>query len=149
MFIALTQGKRALIDDSDFAAISKFKWHASKHCGIWYAARKDEFGQKIFMHRQILSAPADRMVDHVDGDGLNNQRTNIRLATNSQNQMNRKRQKSSSGFRGVTFHKQCGRWQAAIKCNGKSHYLGLYEVPEAAAEAYRQAASRLFGSFAA
>lgn len=101
------------------------------------------------MHRQILGADTGMMVDHVDGDGLNNCRLNIRLATNSQNQMNRKRQKSSSGFRGVTFHKQCGRWQASIKHNGKNHYLGLYDAPETAAEAYRNAASQMFGHYAA
>lgn len=90
------------------------------------------------------------MLDHINGDGTDNRISNLREATNSLNQANRKRlSTNTSGSRGVTWHKQCGKWQAAIKVNGSNIHLGLFENLNDASEAYEMAANRYFGEYAA
>jgi hypothetical protein len=104
----------------------------------------------VYMHRVILGLQ-DRslMVDHINRDGLDNRRENIRIATAQQNCMNRRyERKSASGFRGVTWNKNCQRWQAAIKSNGKQRHLGLFSDAIEAAHVYDDHARNLFGEFA-
>lgn len=89
------------------------------------------------------------LVDHKDRDGLNNRWVNLRIATLSQNAANAKRYSTnSSGFKGVTYHRGVGRWQAQIKKDGKNFYLGLHDTPETAHAAYVAKAQELFGEFA-
>jgi hypothetical protein len=89
------------------------------------------------------------MTDHSDGDGLNNQRSNLRPATTAQNNYNQSPQAgTSSRFKGVTWHKKRRKWQASIKVNGKFHYLGLFSDEEKAARAYADAAIAIQGSYA-
>lgn len=89
-------------------------------------------------------------LDHINGNPADNRICNLREATNSQNQANRKRlTTNTSGFRGVTWNQKCQRWQASIKKDGKNIYLGLYEDAEKAGSAYKAAAAELFGEFAA
>jgi hypothetical protein len=161
--IPLTRGKTALVDDEDFDALSRFKWRADRSKRVhgedgWYAVRSVYFksgGVKkvrvIRMHREILELPSDVDGEHVDGNGLNNQRFNIRpCANDSLNQANRTRMlpNASSRFRGVTRHTQTGRWQAQIKVNGVNHFLGLFRIETEAAAAYDHAARVNFGEFA-
>jgi hypothetical protein len=88
-------------------------------------------------------------VDHCDGNGLNNRWENIRQATASENLANSKlRLNSTSGFKGATWHRRVGRWQSSIKKDGRSFYLGLFDTPEEAHEAYMTKAIELFGAFA-
>lgn len=88
-------------------------------------------------------------IDHANGDPLDNRLCNLRLCDDSTNQANRKLTKlNSSGFKGVTWHKQCRRWQAAIKVHGKNHHLGLFDHPADAHSAYIAAARAYFGEFA-
>lgn len=90
-----------------------------------------------------------RTVDHINLNKLDNRISNLRLATPTENNANTaKGSRNSSGFKGVTWHKGCGKWQAAIKVGGKNHHLGLFETPELAHAAYCGASKVAFGKFA-
>ena len=156
--IQLTRGFEATVDDEDAELVlsSRRKWFTA--CGrrksdpqVYYALRHRDYpGQHILMHRLILDAPEDMEVDHIDGNGLNNRRSNLRLATKSQNAINRRvnRPNKSSRFRGVCWNRKSERWQASIRTKGKSVYLGLFEREEDAAAAYDEFAAKEFGEFA-
>lgn len=154
--INLSQNKIALVDDEDYEYLSQFKWHAweSRKSGKFYATHstRDPITHKIDtirMHRVIMNAPDDKDVDHWDGDGLNNQKSNLRLATGSQNQHNRSKNiNNTSGFKGVTYYKNTNKWICRIRLNGKDIHIGYFDDPIMAARAYDQKAIELFGEFA-
>jgi HNH endonuclease len=150
--IPLTQGKVALVDDADFEWLSQWKWQAVLEGHVWYAIRTDRSGdreRKVKMHRLIMGEPEGVEIDHQDGDGLNNQRGNLRQATHSQNHQNRRKIRGcSSKYKGVSWHKLCKRWQAYIKLSGVRRHLGLFKSEKVAALAYDFAARDLFGEFA-
>lgn len=149
--IELTNGKVALVDDQDFELLSGSVWHRIKRSsGLEYAERGSPtiIGGNDYhlMHRIILCAPPNMMVDHVDGNGLNNQRSNIRLATCSQNHSNRRFSGNASGFKGVVPFGN--KWRAMIKKDRKSRHIGLFDDAVSAAKAYDEMAIKLFGEFA-
>jgi hypothetical protein len=150
--IELTQGEFALVDDEDFEELNKHKWHAHKEGGIFYAVRRvpcSSKGSKVRMHRQIMRVSYGIILDHIDGNGLNNQKSNLRICTTSQNQMNSsKRKDNTSGFKGVRWHKKTKKWEARIWVNNKWKYLGHHVTPEVAACAYNEAAKKYYGEFA-
>jgi hypothetical protein len=94
------------------------------------------------VHRYIIGANAGQIVDHINGDRLDNRRENLRTATPSQSGINRK-------FKGYTLHKQTGKYQVVLQYKGKSHYIGLFKTEEIAKSAYIDAAKRIFGDDAA
>ena len=101
------------------------------------------------MHREIMKAPKGVMVDHVDRDGLNNRKRNLRLCSRRENSYNRRgNSRGSSQYKGVFWHKVCGKWEARITYNGNADYLGLYENERDAARAYDERAKELYGDFA-
>ena len=144
-YVDLTNGGFALVDDDDLDLLDGVSWrHVREGLSIYAIA-----GRRLRMHRLILDAPDGVMVDHRNGNGLDNRRSNLRLCTNSQNQANRqKRSSGSAPYRGVTWHKQAGKWQAAVKVGGKNLYLGLFHSAEAAGRAYDAMALEHFGEFA-
>jgi len=152
--IELTQGKVALVDDADYLYLNQFKWHAHLHYSgrIWYAIRgtvRDD-GRKttIPMHRVIMKARPDEQVDHIDHDGLNNQRINLRLCTVSQNAGNSNKHKHSRNpYKGVHLT-DSGRYRAYITINSRRINLGRFDDPIEAAEAYDAKAREVFGEFA-
>ncbi len=151
--IALSSGKRAMVDDEDYIRLSSYKWSVMKTWdGMWYAFRTASTkGGKpkrtVYLHRAILNAPKNKMVDHRNGKTLDCRRKNIRLADKYQNQWNRKKVKNASGYKGVRRNSK-NRWDAGIVYRGKYRYLGNFKDPKDAAKAYDRAALRLFGDFA-
>lgn len=141
--IALTQGKFALVDDEDFEELNNKKWYAIKSNRTFYAYS----GKCAAMHRVIMNPPNDMVVDHIDGDGLNNTRNNLRICTQTENKWNnRKSVTNKSGAKGVYFFAK--KWQASIGDRGKTKYLGRFNTPEEAEAAYKKAARELRGEFA-
>lgn len=149
-WIALTRGRFALVDAADYDALSAHRWHFD---GYYASRRGPEFApgrsEHIYMHRAIVGAPADLEVDHRNADKLDNRRGNLRLASRRQNVVNAgKSRRNTSGFKGVSWHAQRGRWRASIRANGRQVHLGLFDDPAAAARAYDSAAMVHHGEFA-
>jgi hypothetical protein len=147
--INLTKDKVALISNKDFKRVSTHKWRShSAHNGKLYAAT-GQGKDLILMHRFILEIKDETQVDHRDGNGLNNTRSNLRKATPSQNLANRGLQSNNrSGFKGVSYCRTRHKWLANIKHNGRSINLGRFNTKRAAAKAYDKAARSIFGEFA-
>lgn len=137
----------ALIDDEDFEKVNKYRWHLG-YCE--YASTSASVGEKQTtsqMHRLIMGAIKGQMIDHKDGNKLNNQKSNLRYCTGSENQANRTSQKNNtSGFTGV--FKSGKRWIAQIGIKNRQRYLGIFTDKESAAKAYNQAAKKNYGEFA-
>ncbi len=161
-WIPLTHGKCALVDEPDAAALARLRWWAFKRGNCWHAARtvkRNGTKRTVYMHRLLIEAPPGREVDHENGDGLDNRRSNIRLCTKRQNGQNRRQvgnRHKSSRFHGVCFKRQFGKWDATIcagPVNARGHakqiYIGRFTSEEAAAHAYDAAARWHFGPFAA
>lgn len=154
--IPLTQGKEALVDASDFERLSKCRWHAMRlTCGQWVAVRnspKDDRGRqhRIYMHRAIMDAPKGMDVDHANHDTLDNRKANLRVCWHAQNMANKRVQDNpkSSKFKGVSWHRTTGKWQARICQNAHRVYLGCYASEKEAADIYDLASSIIFGDFA-
>jgi hypothetical protein len=143
--IHLTHGKVALVGAADRELMSVFPWRAVRIRHTWYAETYVE-GAREYMHRLLMGVGPGQRVDHRDGDGLNNRRSNLRLVTSGLNQANRRVVLSKSGYKGVT--QRAGRWRAYITVGGKFQSLGAFATPEEAARAYDAAARELFGEFA-
>lgn len=145
--VPLTRGFVAIVDGEDFPIVAGHSWCyiKAKKARTGYAC-----GSAGLMHRLILGAPAHLECDHIDGDGLNNRRSNLRLATKAENGRNRKVLciPKASRFKGVWWEKRRNRWKARITVDSKSIDLGSFRVEEDAAIAYDRAAVRYFGEFA-
>jgi hypothetical protein len=150
-YVPLTRGYEAIIDACDAPAVGVFNWYALVGPWTTYAVRnhrKNGQPAKVTLHRFLLEAPHDMHVDHVSGEGLDNRRSNLRLATQSQNQRNQRRSRAnSSGYKGVSFDKPSGRWRAQIKVNGRTLHVALRDTAEEAHQAYAEAAVRISGEF--
>jgi len=141
-----------LIDDEDYQLYQKYKWYLHKGANTFYLRgyiplkRKD--GLKYF-HRLILNPPANMEVDHINANGLDNRRLNLRVCTKSQNNANRKTvQSKTSGFKGVHLEKQTGKWRAEIICNNTRYRLGRFSDKMEAVNAYKKKSVELFGEYA-
>lgn len=147
--IHLTRGMVTIVDDRDFYELSVFKWRAltgDNPTKRWYAARGVN---SVLMHREITRAKHGEYVDHIDGNSLNNQTSNLRICNCSQNTANAKLSLSNtSGFKGVSFDKKLKKWRADIRCEGRTHFLGSSAEPEVAAKLYDNGAILYFGLFA-
>jgi hypothetical protein len=149
--IELSKGKVALVDDEDFEYLNQWKWSVLKGHNTFYAYRKQSIDGRvcqIYMHRFIMKPPDQLDVDHIDSDGLNNQRLNLRLATKQQNQGNRRKiTNGHSKYKGVTL-KRGKKWLAQIGINSRMTHLGYFDNEIDAAKAYDRKAKELFGEFA-
>lgn len=145
--ILLTQGKVALVDDEDFERIASHRWYAHREGNTFYAHRKSD-GKTIRMHREILllRQRGRTEVDHKDGNGLNNKKSNLRICTHSENIRNsRKQSNNTSGIIGVS--RQADKWIARIKVKSQCIYLGIFSTKEEAALSRRMAVEKYFGDY--
>lgn len=152
--IYLTQGQTCLIDEADYEQVKKYRWHAQKREGIYYAATmlKTPEGKTMLLplHRFLLGLkPYDeRSALHKNWNRLDNRRSNLIIATHKEVMFRRKKApNTSSRFLGVYKHKS-GKWQAYIVSDGYMNYLGLYESEVDAARAYNEMAESFFGAAA-
>ena len=144
--IPLTQGKVALVDDEDYDELIKHRWCASKHGSRWYALTAINH-HLVYLHRFIL--PNKHEIDHINGDGLDNRKVNLRSCNRSQNNANRhKTIPHSSQFKGVTWDRQYLKWAAQISKGEKHIMIGRFASEMEAAQAYDDKAKKLFGEFA-
>lgn len=154
--ISLTQGKEALVDNADHNWLSQYRWCAHKSRHTFYAERGIRIHGKlhilhVHMHRLILGlVPSDgKESDHIDGNGLNNQRSNLRMCSDLENAQNRRALKGcSSEYKGVCWHKGNRKWYARIKLSRGSKSLGLFDSEIEAALSYNRAAKNYFGEYA-
>ena len=147
--IKLTFGKFAIIDTADYGRVSQYNWCAVQDDRCWYANTFKKDGTTLSMHRLITNAPKGIVVDHINHNGTDNRKSNLRLCTNSQNQQNRRPTRGSSSiYKGVhwcNFHK---KFRARITHNGERLHLGYFDSEIDAAKAYDKKALELFGEFA-
>ena len=151
--IELTQGKVALVDDEDYPRVSQYRWQYAYSYGRGYATRavrnKGGAQRREFMHKVLMPCRPGCIVDHVNGNSLDNRRCNLREATRSQNAANsRKRTSGSSRFKGVSWYKPRRQWRCALYDHGKLIDLGFFDDESEAGRAYDIEAKRVYGEFA-
>lgn len=153
MKIKLTQGKFALIDDADYALVGQYKWYGIKWRNTYAATANMKANgrwETIYMHRVIMGLKrGDKLqVDHINHDGLDNRRANLRTCTNQQNLFNRiKSEKTSNRYKGV-WRTSVGTWAVKIRFCNNDIYLGCFKIEQDAALAYNIAAVKYYGEFA-
>jgi hypothetical protein len=154
--IPLTQGQFAKVDDEDFDKFGLMRWHAQwdPDTKTFYACGKTRLpdGKYKFrsLHRLIMNVSDQKIkVDHINHDGLDDQKLNLRTCDNSQNLRNRGSLDSNntSGYRGVSFYKPNGKWVGKIRVSGRLLHLGYFPDKIDAAEAYAEASKTYFGEF--
>lgn len=150
--IPLTRGFEALVDEEDVPLVGGYSWNANRHhvnkvYAVTTIKRADGSKTVCRMHRLILNAPPGVMVDHINHDGLDNRRENLRLATNAQNNVNSRPHKGKR-FKGTTYEKAKGKWVAQAVANRQHFYLGRFDLEEDAARAYDAFAIKTWGEFA-
>ena len=138
---AYKDGIKFIIDPEDFEKIKDKSFFL--HTGGYVASSK-----KQYLHRILMNPPDDKMVDHINGNKLDNRKSNLRVCSNQENQMNTRKQKNNkSGFKGVYFDKQRNKFKAQIMIDGKNKNLGLFENPEDAYKKYCEFAKKFHGDF--
>lgn len=151
MKIPISSGRHALIDEDDYELLSKYRWctsHGYASTSVYLGGgRKNKKSVVYRMHRLVMDAQPGQIVDHINGNRLDNRKQNLRFCTHAENMRNSKPHKNSTQpYKGVKKHRN--KWLARIMHNRKEVSLGMYETPEQAAEAYDSAAKKYHGEFA-
>lgn len=142
-YLLLSKGLFAIVDDADFDYLNQWKWHVAAKGYAARDARVDGKKIKIYMHKLINGTADGYDTDHINRDKLDNRRANLRQVTRSVNMRNCLQSNNTSGYRGVSWHKQRSKWTARAKINGSYKSLGLFDTPEEASCAYQNAVASL------
>lgn len=148
--IKLTKGKVAVVDDEDYEWLNSFRWHASWSGNRFYVCRRVTENKKsriVYMHRFIMSDVDGMVVDHSDGDSLNNTRANLRHVTRSKNNVNCIKKSKSNNFKGVTFRKSLNKWIAQCHDGKTTKYLGMFTTEQEAHECFKSKHLELHGEY--
>ncbi len=149
--IVLSAGETAIVDADDFDFLSQWKWSLGyNRSGTKYAIRgtcKNYKKGTVYMHRVIMNTPKGLFTDHINHNGLDNRKINLRIVTGSQNQWNRRPNGPTSKLKGVSWKKDHSRWEANITLGGKTRSLGFFKNEEDAAAAYKVAAKKHHGEY--
>ena len=147
--IELNTGEITLVDDEDFERLTKYSWWAHLRRKGTSNARAKIKGKDTLMHRFIMNAQKGQIIDHIDRNPLNNQKSNLRFCSNSQNLLNRgTNENNTTGFKGVAWLKRFKKFRAQITINGKKKWLGCFDSAIEAAKAYDEAVLEYHGEFA-
>lgn len=147
--IKLTQGKSAIVDDENYEYLMQWKWCCKIVGKRSYAVRSEVNGKNVYMHRVVLNCQDGYMVDHINHNGLDNRKNNLRVCTHAENMRNTKmRENNTSGYHGVYYNKATNKYQAQISISGKRKNLGGFESAIEAARAYDKAAKKHHGKYA-
>jgi hypothetical protein len=144
-YIELTKGKCAIVDDEDFDRVNQFKWKFDGYANRikWVSSEKRYVC--VYMHRFIINTPAGFDTDHINGDKLDNRKSNLRAVSHSVNLQNRRHsRKNTSGYRGVCWDKSRNKWMAFINYRNKHITLGRFDDIIEAAKAYNKSAKELY-----
>lgn len=146
--IPLSQGKYTIVDLIDYERLAQKKWYYNKGYAVRNIYHEGKSLGLVYMHREILLPGSYQEVDHIDGNGLNNLRKNLRPATRKENSRNRIKLNSNntSGYRGV--YERYGKWIAQISINNEMHHIGTFNDKAEAAAAYNEVAKKHYGEFA-
>jgi len=154
--ISLTKGKFAIVDPDDYKRLIKYKWHVTKNANTFHAKRNPRVDQKgrtapIYMHRQIMNPPPGFVIDHINYNGLDNRKANLRLATHTQNNRHTRRtvRTGTSKYKGVSWYSREKRWAVKITADGTTIPIGYFKDEIEAVKAYDRAAKTYHGEFAA
>ncbi|MBI3980687.1 HNH endonuclease [Candidatus Microgenomates bacterium] len=146
--LKLTNGRFTMVDDNTYGLLMQHKWTIDRSKKGYVIATDMNLYERR-MHRLIAGAKPGESVDHIDGNPLNNQYTNLRICTHQQNCYNRKLNKNNtSGYKGVSWNRFIGKYTAQIKRNGKQIILGYFQDKKEAAFAYNEAAKKYYREFA-
>lgn len=147
--IPLTRGQCAIVDDEDYERMSQYKWICNAQGYAMRTSRENDVKIGVYMHKEVMNIREESHVDHIDGNPLNNQKSNLRPCTHGQNMFNKKSYKNStSKFKGVSWKSENKKWVAQIQYNGKKAHIGYFSSEIEAAVAYNAKAVELFGEFA-
>lgn len=138
----------AIVDEEDYELVSRFKWCLMRGSNSEYAVTFIN-GKTVGMHGMIMGRVDGLVLDHINHEGLDNRKSNLRHCTHQQNQFNKVLHKDNrSGYKGVSKRNNANRWAAQICVNYKVRHIGLYKTPEEAARAYDAVAKEVHGEFA-
>jgi hypothetical protein len=148
--IPLVSGGEALIDPADAIIVGSYTWRMESSGKTLYAVcypDPSNYTSRVWMHRLIIGAKRGEIVDHVDGNGLNNVRGNLRICTHSQNARNKDKTRGRSRFKGVSWNNERNKWKAKITVSGRDKFLGYFDDEVEAACKYDSAAKEYFEGF--